>query len=313
MPQHLAFWGRLFCPEDALPAFVTGVPAFSSGPEVWIAIHNHRPEPLRLHSGQNIGVLEVVTIADAKSSTTRPGSMRQPPIPEHLSPLQQQQLNGLFKEFSDEFSQGEDGLGCTPLLEHTIETQGLPLRHPYRWQNPAVQREEMAQVQQMLGSYVIRPSNSPWASPVVTMKKKDGSLCFCVDFCQLNAANIKVAHPLPRIDDLLDALHGACWFSTLDLKSGCWQVPIMERDKEKTVFRTSSGQLYEFNQVQFGLCNAPATFSRLMDCVLSGLHWETCLFYLDDIIVFSSTWEEHLPCLWQVFERLRHTSLKLGA
>ena len=87
----------------------------------------------------------------------------------------------------------------------------------------------------------------------------------------------------------------------------------MERDKEKTAFRTSSGQLYEFNQVPFGLCNAPATFSRLMDRVLSGLHWETCLFYLDDIIVSSSTWEEHLARLRQVFERLRCANLKLGA
>ena len=144
-------------------------------------------------------------------------------------------------------------------------------------------------------------------------KKKDGSLRFCVDFQQLNAATVKDAHPLPRIDDLLDALHGAQWFSTLDLKSIYWQIPIQERNKEKTAFRTSSGQLYEFNQVLFGLCNAPATFSRLMDRVLSGLHWETCLFYLDDIIVFSSTWEEHLTPLRQVFQRLRHADLKLGA
>ena len=302
-----------FSPEDALPAFVTGVPALSSGSKVWIAVHNHRPEPLRLHSGQNIGILEVVTVTDAKSPPSRPGSVRQPPIPEHLSPLQQQQLNYLFKEFSDVFSQGEDDLGCTPLLEHTIETQGPPLRQPYRRQNPAVRREEMAQVQQMLASDVIRPSNSPWASPVVMVKKKDGSLRFCVDFRQLNAATVKDPHPLPRIDDLLDALHRARWFSTLDLKSGYWQVLIMERDKEKTGFCTSSGQLYEFNQVPFGLCNAPATFSRLMDHVLSGLHLETCLFYLDDIIVFSSTWEEHLARLRQVFERLRHAKLKLGA
>ena len=87
----------------------------------------------------------------------------------------------------------------------------------------------------------------------------------------------------------------------------------MEWDKEKTAFHTSSGQLYEFNQVPFGLCNPPATFSHLMDRVLSGLHWETCLFYLNDIIVFSSTSEEHLACLRQFFERLRHAQLKLGA
>ena len=102
-------------------------------------------------------------------------------------------------------------------------------------------------------------------------------------------------------------------FRNLALKSCYWQVPITECDKAKTAFRTSSGQLYEFNQVPFSLCNSPATFSRLMDCVLSGLHWETCLFYLDDIIVFSSTWEKHLARLRQVFERLRHANLKLGA
>ena len=307
----------LFCPDGALPAFVTGIPALSSGPELWYAVHNHWPEPLQLHSGQSIGVLEVVHLAEARatasSSSEHPANPCQPPLPECLSPLQQQQLNELFKEFRVVFSQGDDDLGNTPLLEHGIETHGPPLRQPYRRQNPAVRREEMAQVQQMLSSRVIRPSNSPWASPVVMVRKKDGSLLFCVDFHQLKAATIKDAHPLPRIDDLLDALHGAKWFSTLDLKSGYWQVPISEQDKEKTAFRTSSGQLFEFNQVPFGLCNSPATFSRLMDRVLAGLHWETCLFYLDDIIVFSSTWEEHLARLREVFERLRHAKLKLGA
>ena len=251
-----------FCPKDALPMFVTGVPALSSGSEVWVAFHNHRPEPLRLHSGQNVGTLEVVAVTYSQPPPAASKPPCQPPIPEHLSPIQQQQLKDLFKEFSDIISQGEDDLGCTPLLQHTIETKGLPLRQPYRRQNPPVRWKEMAQVQQMLTSGVIRPSNSPWASPVVMVKKKDGSLRFCVDFWQLNATTIKDAHPLPRIEDLLDALHGARWFSTLDLKSGYWQVPIMERDKEKTAFHTSGGQLFEFNQVPFGLCNTPATFSR---------------------------------------------------
>ena len=145
------------------------------------------------------------------------------------------------------------------------------------------------------------------------VKKKDGSLLFCVGIRQLNTATIKDAHPIPRIDDLLDAQHGARWFSTLDHKSGYWQVPIQEWDKEKTAFRTSSGQLFEFNQVPFDLCNAPATFSCFMDSILAGLHWETCLFYLDNIIVFAAMWEEHLDRLCQVFERLRHPKLKLGA
>ena len=306
----------LFCPDGAFPAFVTGIPALSSGPELWYAVHNHRPEPLQLHAGQSIGVLEVIHLAEAPASaspSSHPTKPCQPPLPECLSPLQQQQLNELFKEYQDVFSQGEDDLGNTLLLEHAIETHGPPLCQPYQRQNPAVRREEMMQVQQMLSSNVIRPSNSPWASPVVMVRKKDGSLRFCVDFRQLNAATVKDAHPLPRIDDLLDALHGAKWISTLDLKSGYWQVPITEQDKAKTAFRTSSGQLFEFNQVPFSLCNAPATFSRLMDRVLAGLHWETCLFYLDDIIVFSSNWEEHLARRHEVFERLRHAKLKLGA
>ena len=171
-----------FCPEDALPTFLSRVPALSSGSEVWVAIHNHRPEPLRLHSGQNVGILEVVAIADSQLPPAASKPPCQPPIPEHLSPIQQQQLKNLFQEFSDIISQGEDDLGCTPLLQHTIETKGPPLCQPYRRQNPAVRREEMAHVQQMLTSGIIRPSNSPWASPVVMVKKKDGSLHFYVDF-----------------------------------------------------------------------------------------------------------------------------------
>ena len=302
-----------FCPEEGLPTFVSGVPALTSGSEVWVAIHNHRPEPLRLHTGQTVGTLEIVALADLPPPPPASKQPSQPPVPEHLSPAQQQQLKALFQESSDIISQGEDDLGCTPLLQQTIETEGPPLRQPYRHQNPAVRREQMTPVQQILSSGVIRPSNSPWASPVVMVKKKDGSLRFCINFRQLNEAAIKDANPIPRIDDLLDALHGACWFSTLDLKSGYWQVPIQEQDKEKTTFRTSSGQLFEFNEVPFGLCNAPATFSRLMDRVLAGLHWETCLFYLDDIIVVAATWEEHLARLRQVFERLRHAQLTLGA
>ena len=140
---------------------------------------------------------------------------------------------------------------------------------------------------------------------MVMVKTKDGTLRFCIDFQKLNDATIKDAHPFPRIDDILEALNGAKYFSTLDLKTGYWQVPIKEEHRSKTAFRTSSGQLYEFNRLPFGFYNAPATFSRLMDNVLSGLSWEVCLYYLDDIIVFSKGWQERL-------ERLREANLRLG-
>ena len=143
-------------------------------------------------------------------------------------------------------------------------------------------------------------------------KKKDGTLRFCIDFWKLNDVTIKDAHPLPSIDDTLEALKGAKYFTTLDLKSGYWQVPIKEEHRSKTAFRTSLGQLYKFNGLPFGLSNAPATFSRLMDNVLSGLSWEVCLYYLDDIIVFSKRWHEHLEKLRMVFLRLSKANLRLG-
>ena len=179
-----------FCPEEGLPTFLSGVPALTSGSEVWVAIHNHRPEPLRLHTWQTVGSLEIVAITDSPPPPAAPSPHCPPPVPAHLSPTQHQQLKALFQEFSDIISEGEDDLGCTLLLQHTIETERPPLCQPYRHQNPAVRREEMAQVQQMLSSGIIRPSNSNWALSVIMVKKKDGRLRFCVDFRQLNAATV---------------------------------------------------------------------------------------------------------------------------
>jgi len=132
-----------------------------------------------------------------------------------------------------------------------------------------------------------------------------------VDYRKLNSATVKDSYPLPRIDDSIDALSGSCWFSTLDLASGYWQVEVEERDRPKTAFTTGSG-LYQFTVMPFGLCNAPATFERLMERVLSGLPWEVCLLYLDDIIVHAKTFKAELERLRSVFARLREAGLKLS-
>ena len=161
----------------------------------------------------------------------------------------------------------------------------------------------------MLSQGIIEPSCGPWASPIVLAKKKDGTTRFCVDFCRLNDCTRKDAQPLPRIDDTLDALGGAQYFSTLDLASGYWQVEVDGRDREKTAF--NSIRTLPVSCYAFGLCNAPATFQHLMEQVLAGLHWMTCLVYLYDIIIFSRSVEKLVEQLKEVFERLKSAGLKI--
>ena len=161
----------------------------------------------------------------------------------------------------------------------------------------------------MLAENVVQESNSPWASPIVLAKKKDGSLRFCVDYRRLNAVTRKDVFPLPRIDDLLDKMRGKSVFSTLDVKTGYWQIQMEENSREKTAFITSEG-LYEFQVMPFGLCNAPATFQRLMQRILRSLE-DFCSVYIDDVIVFSSSIEEHLDHLKQIFARLQRVGLRL--
>ena len=158
---------------------------------------------------------------------------------------------------------------------------------------------------------VIEPSSSPWASPVVLVRKRNGDVRFCVDYRKLNSVTRKDSYPLPRIDETLEALAGAEWFSSLDLMSGYWQVEMDEASKEKTAFSAGSG-LWQFRVMPFGLCNAPATFERLMEQVLAGLPLSVCLIYLDDILVPGRNFEEELYNLQQVFERLQSAGLKLS-
>ena len=297
----------LFEPSDRLPEGLIGLPTLSEGSRVAVQLDNLTEGDITLNPEWEVGAISSVHL------TQSPTGDQMPQIPDSLSFEQQRDLRRLLDEYKDVFSKEGQPISSTSLVEHEIHTTGPAIRLPFRRQNPVIRDIEQQQVKEMLRDEVIRPSTSPWASPVVMVKKRDGTMRFCVDFRKMNDATIKDAHPLPRIDDTLESLHGAQYFTTLDLKSGYWQVPIREEDKEKTAFRTSSGQLYEFNQLPFGLCNAPATFSRLMDRTLAGLAWNICLYYLDDIIVFSSTWAEHLERLRAVFERLRRANLKLGA
>ena len=162
----------------------------------------------------------------------------------------------------------------------------------------------------MLDDDIIRESQSPWSSPIVLVKKKDGSVRFCVDYRKLNEVTVRDHYPLLRTEDILDTLNGSQFFTTLDLRSGYWQVPISKQDKKKTVFVSLAG-LYEYNVMPFGLTNAPAMFQRLVDAVLAGLRWKTCLVYLENIIVFSQDFDTYIARLDAVFARLRYHNLVL--
>ena len=227
-----------------------------------------------------------------------------------LTQAEQEQLYAVLLDYADVFAVDADDLGKTDKLQHTINTGStLRIRQPPR-RVPAAQRDEVRKLlNEMEQKGIIQPSKSPWASPVVLVKKKDGSTRFCVDYRKLNSVTHKDAYPLPRIDDTLQSLSGSKWFSTIDLLSGYWQVGMAESDKEKTAFITRDG-LFEFNVMPFGLCNGPAMFQRLMNLSLSGMLWSECLVYLDNIIIFGCTFEEHLCHLTSVLERLRAMNLK---
>ena len=163
----------------------------------------------------------------------------------------------------------------------------------------------------MLQKGIIRESVSPWSSPVVLVKKKDGSFRCCVDLRKVDALTRKDSFPMPLVSDTLDALSGTKYFSTLDLKSGYWQIEMHPESREKTAFVTHNG-LYEFNVMPFGLTNSGASFQRLVGHILRGLEYRFALIYIDDIVIFSKSIDEHLTHLEEVFRRLREANVKLN-
>ena len=287
-----------------------------------IRVINLDPLPVTLHKNTKVAIAEIIreeaicTASEQGSGvkTTNRETLSidlQHPLPSDLTDKQKEQFFALMSEYSDVIAQGPDDLGHTKVLQHHIDTKdATPIRQQAR-RVPLPRRKTIQNLlTDMLAKGIISPSKSPWASPVVLVSKKDGTTRFCVDYRKVNSVTHKDAYPLPRVDDTLDTLSGANWFSTIDLKSGYWQVEMAPEDREKTAFCTREG-LFEFNVMPFGLCNAPATFQRLMDCVLAGLQWSSCLVYIDDVIIIGRSFDEHLHHLQQVLDRLKLAGLKI--
>ena len=234
-------------------------------------------------------------------------------LPADLSDEERLRAVQFIRENEALFSKSEFDIGCTDLVQHRIDTEThRPFRQSLRRHPMAHLPQIDEHVDEMLRHNIIEPAASPWCSNVVLVKKADGGLRFCIDYRQLNELTYKDTYPLPKIDMCLNALGGSRFFSTIDLRAGYWQTLIHERDRDKTCFVTRRGT-FRFKVLSFGLANAPALFQRLMDLVLVGLTWEICLVYLDDVIIMSETFDEHLSRLTTVFDRLRSANLKLKA
>lgn len=216
----------------------------------------------------------------------------------------------IVREFPDVFPKELPGLPPEREVEFTIDLipGAEPIsKAPYRMA-PLELKELKEQLQELLELGFIRPSVSPWGAPVLFVKKKDGSMRLCIDYRELNKITIQNRYPLPRIDDLFDQLQGAKFFSKIDLRSGYHQLRVRDQDIPKIAFRTRYGH-YEFLVMPFGLTNAPAVFMDLMNRIFHEYLDRFVIVFIDDILIFSKSREEHESHLRTVLETLRQKKL----
>ena len=297
-----------------------------------LVITNDTSQPIRLPRGFPLGAIYYKNTKDFQTQNSNSSTKIQinsmttinpsqaPPsietlfdsvVPPNLKPSVYLELKQCILSNKDLFAFTPKELGTTVLIKHEIQLlEPGPIRmRPYP---VAFKHRELLKrhLEDMLEGNIIQHSTSAWAAPVVLADKKDNSKRFCVDFRRLNAITKKDSFPLPRIEDLLDSLRGQKLFTTLDLAAGFWQIELTESSREKTAFVVDHN-LYEFLRLPFGLTNAPGTFQRLMNHVLREVIGHKCLVYLDDIIIFGATVEQHLQNLQEIFNLLRIANLKL--
>ena len=303
--------------------------------QLHVRVANITDEDVWLQPHTRIGVLhEIKDVEDTKNSidfkrvsvneemvfvreSTTEEKQEQPSMcPIDLSnvectPEQKKKLETLFEKHASVFTKDENDLGYTETVKHKIPTTDqVPVAQPYRRIPPNQFQEAKDHIRKLLDNGIIQESHSPYAAPIVLVRKKDGSLRLCVDYRRLNAKTVRDQFPLPRIEESIDAIGNAKWFSTMDLASGFNQVAMDEEDRHKTAFTTPFG-IFEYNRMPMGMTNSPATFQRLMQTCLNDYIFQILLVYLDDIIVYSNTFDEHIERLDRVFTRLREHGLKL--
>lgn len=236
---------------------------------------------------------------------------------EHMTDEERNSIYQICEKFQSVFQLEGDTLTCTNITEHTIPIHdNVQPIHTKSYRYPEVHKDEVnTQITKMLEQGIIEPSQSPWSSPLWVVPKKTDASGKCkwrvvIDYRKLNAVTIGDSYPLPNITHILDQLGASSYFSVLDLASGFHQIPIKAEDKSKTAFSTPNGH-YEFSRMPFGLRNAPAAFQRLMDVVLTGIQGIRCFVYLDDIVVYASSLQDHAERLSSVLSQLQKANLKI--
>ncbi len=225
----------------------------------------------------------------------------------HLTKEHREAVSDLIAKFPNLFS---DVPSQTTVLSHDIDVgDSKPVKqHPYRV-NPKKREVMKSEVTYLVKHGLATPSQSPWSSPCILVPKPDSTFRFCTDYRKVNAMTKPDSFPLPRMEDCVDKVGAATYVTKLDLLKGYWQVPLTSRASEISAFVTPDA-LLQYSVMAFGMRNAPATFQRLMNQVLSGV--TNVEVYLDDVVVFSNTWEEHLNQLYVIFDRLNKASLTLN-
>ena len=235
---------------------------------------------------------------------------------DHLDPKKREELDDVLSEFSGVFWQSGDRLpSIKGKVQHCISLKpgSRPGAVRPKRLSPSERGEVKKEISYLLDQGLVKESTSAWAAPIVVARRKNGQIRLAIDYRELNAQSFDQHHPISRIDDLIDRLGEAKYFSSLDLKSGYYQMPLREEDAELTGFVTPDGHFqWTGRGTPFGLSGAPATFQRLMSGVLGSLNWEVALCYLDDILVWGTTWAEHLQRLRKVLQRIREVGMLLN-
>ena len=247
--------------------------------------------------------LQPVSVADIDlPEDTSSDVLHNVTLPTDLSDEQLEQGKRLLQQFRDVFSTSDTDIGHTTAVRHHIDlVENIPFKQRHQRIPPAMFDELRDHLRELLAAGLIRGSHSPWSSNVVLSRKKDGKLRMCIDYRQLSTNTITDSYALPKSEEILVALGGNHYYTVLDMKSGYHQVEVEESHKQRTVFTVGPLGFYEFNRLPFGLVNSPATYQRLTEEILGDLHLDICFIYLDDLIIFSKTYEEHLDRIHKSF------------